>query len=90
MKAYLVTYDYNPPATQTRLAEFAKSMCQNFNRLQSEGHPKWKEVSLSMPQLGQGWSYYAPAATELARCAQTATKPVKVCTTEQKILGLCE
>jgi hypothetical protein len=90
VKAYLVTYDYKVSATQTRLAEFAKSMCHNFNQLQSEGHPKWKEVSLAMPQLGQGWSYYSPTATELARCAQKAAKPVKACTTEQKILGLCE
>ena len=90
VKAYLVTYDYNLPATQTRLAQFAKSMCQNFEQLQSEGHPKWKEVSLAMPQLGQGWSYYAPTAKELALCAQKAVKPAKVCTTEQKILGLCE
>jgi uncharacterized protein len=90
VKAYLVTYDYNLPFTQTRLAQFARAMCQNFDRLQSEGHPKWKEVSLAMPQLGQGWSYYAPTASELARCAQRVTKPVKVCTTEQKILGLCE
>lgn len=90
VKAYLVTYDYNLPATQTRLAQFAKSMCQNFEQLQSEGHPKWKEVSLAMPQLGQGWSYYAPTAKELAPCAQKAAKPVKACTTEQKILGLCQ
>lgn len=90
VKAYLVTYDYKVSATQTRLADFAKSMCQNFNQLQSEGHPKWKEVSLAMPQLGQGWSYYSPTAAELARCAQKANKPVKACTTEQKILGLCE
>jgi len=90
VKAYLVTYDYNLPDTRIRLAQFAKSMCQNFDQLQSEGHPKWKEVSLAMPQLGQGWSYYAPTAKELAPCAQKAAKPVKACTTEQKILGLCQ
>ena len=43
-----------------------------------------------MPQLGQGWSYFAPTAQELSRCAQKAAKPAKACTTEQKILGLCE
>jgi TRAP-type uncharacterized transport system substrate-binding protein len=90
VKAYLVTYDYNLPETRIRLAQFAKSMCQNFDQLQSEGHPKWKEVSLAMPQLGQGWSYYAPTAKELARCTQKAVKPVNACTTEQKILGLCQ
>jgi hypothetical protein len=90
VKAYLVTYDYNLPFTQARLAQFAKSLCQNFDQLQSQGHPKWKEVSLAMPQLGQGWSYYGPTSKELAHCAGKVPKPVKACTTEQKILGLCQ
>ena len=90
VKAYLVTYDYNRTATQTRLSQFAKSLCQNFNQLQTDGHPKWKEVSLAMPQLGQGWSYYSPTAKELGRCTPKVVKPAKPCSTEQKILGLCE
>jgi TRAP transporter TAXI family solute receptor len=90
VKAYLVTYDYNQPGTRAHLAQFAKSMCNNFGQLQSGGHPKWKEVSLAMPQLGQGWSYYPPTAQELGRCAPKVAKPLKACTTEQKILGLCE
>ena len=90
VKAYLVTYDYNQSGTKHRLGQFAKSLCDNFGQLQTAGHPKWKEVSLSMPQLGQGWTYFAPTAQELLRCAQKAAKPVKACTTEQKILGLCE
>jgi len=90
VKAYLVTYDYNMAATKSHLGLFARSLCDNFGNLQSSGHPKWKEVSLAMPQLGQGWSYYGPTAQELGRCAQRTAKPVKVCTTEQKILGLCE
>lgn len=90
VRAYLVTYDYNRSGTQARLGQFAKSLCQNFNQLQTEGHPKWKEVSLAMPQLGQGWSYFGPTARELGRCAQKVAKPAKTCSTEQKILGLCE
>ena len=92
VKAYLVTYDYSLPATQLRLSQFARSMCQNFATLQSDGHPKWKEVSLDMPQLGQGWTYYPATARELGRCAamRPAPKPARMCTTEQKILCLCE
>jgi TRAP transporter TAXI family solute receptor len=90
VKAYLVTYDYNMAYTKTRLAHFARSLCENFAQLQSAGHPKWKEVSLEMPPLGQGWSYFQPTAQELARCVQKPVKPAKVCSTEQKILGLCE
>lgn len=90
VKAYLVTYDFNMGHTKTRLARFARSLCENFGQLQSAGHPKWKEVSLAMPQLGQGWSYFQPTAQELSRCEQKPPKPTKVCSTEQKILGLCE
>jgi uncharacterized protein len=92
VKAYLVTYDYGRAGTQARLSQFAKSLCQNFATLQTEGHPKWKEVSLAMPQLGQGWSYYGPTARELGRCTalKPAVKSAKACSTEQKILGLCD
>lgn len=92
VKAFLVTYDYNLAGTQGRLAQFARSLCVNFQALQSQGHPKWKEVSLDMPQLGQGWAYYPPTTRELNRCAQLRPppKPARACSTEQKILGLCE
>ncbi|MFO1221075.1 MAG: TAXI family TRAP transporter solute-binding subunit [Burkholderiaceae bacterium] len=93
VKAYLVTYDYGRTGTQARLGQFAKSLCQNFATLQSDGHPKWKEVSLAMPELGRGWTYYGPTARELQRCLAPAPVPAraaaKACTTEQKILGLC-
>lgn len=92
VKAFLVTYDYNLAGTQGRLAQFARSLCTNFEALQSQGHPKWKEVSLELPQLGQGWAYYPTTTRELGRCASTRPppKPVRACSTEQKILGLCE
>lgn len=92
VKAFLVTYDYNLAGTQFRLAQFARSLCMNFDSLQSQGHPKWKEVSLEMPPLGQGWSYFTTTQRELGRCAsmRPPPKPARVCTTEQKILGLCE
>lgn len=92
VKAFLVTYDYTLSGTRTYLARFARSLCQNFDTLQSEGHPKWKEVELALPDLGRGWAYYPPIARELKRCLAERAKPApaKACTTEQKILGLCE
>jgi TRAP transporter TAXI family solute receptor len=92
VKAYLVTYDYAMSSTQANLSRFARSLCQNFEALQSQGHPKWKEVELAMPDLGRGWSYYPPIAQELKRCTVAQSRPVraKACPTEQKILGLCE
>lgn len=91
VKAFLVTYDYTLASTVSHLAKFAKAVCQNFDALQSQGHPKWKEVELAMPDVGKGWIYSPPTAREFKRCA-AAGKPVraKACTTEQKILGLCE
>lgn len=92
VKAYLVTYDYNQSGTQANLARFARSLCQNFETLQRDGHPKWREVELAMPDLGRGWAYYPPIAQELKRCVAAQAKPMraKACPTEQKILGLCE
>ena len=97
VKAFLVTYDYNLKQTRDHLARFARSLCQNFSRLQEKGHPKWREVELALPSLGQGWFYYPTTTTELRAClAGTATaekaksQPAKACSQQQKILGLCE
>jgi hypothetical protein len=91
VKAFLVTYDYSLNTTVAHLGRFARSMCQNFGTLQTQGHPKWKEVELAMPEVGKGWLYSPPTAREFKRCT-AQVKPVrkKPCTTEQKILGLCE
>ena len=95
VKAYLVTYDYALGGTVASLRRFAKSLCQNFGILQASGHPKWKEVSLALPPLGQGWSYYPPMSREIQSCA--AANPVRPapavspsCNQQQRILGLCK
>jgi TRAP-type uncharacterized transport system substrate-binding protein len=92
--AFLVTYDYKLEATTRYLVRFARSLCRNFDTLQKSGHPKWREVSLALPQLNKGWTYYPPIARELRSCmAQRAkvgkTAPAKACTPEEKILGFC-
>jgi TRAP transporter TAXI family solute receptor len=90
VKAFLVTYDYSLASTLANLSRFAKSLCDNFAALQTDGHPKWKEVELAMPEVGAGWIYSPPTARELKRCMANAKPARKPCTTEQKILGLCE
>ncbi len=92
VKAFLVTYDYNLRATVGNLTRFARSLCLSFDLLQKDGHPKWKEVQLALPELGKGWSYYPPIANELKRCPAVLARPARSasCTTEQRILGLCE
>ncbi len=101
IKAFLVTYDYRTKHTTAQMGRFARSLCQNFPVLQAQGHPKWKEVELSLPALGRGWFYYPVAERELRNCAAMAARPVappdpqprtdgKSCTQQEKILGLCQ
>jgi len=92
--AFLVTYDFNMGTTVTHLTRFARALCQNFGTLQKEGHAKWREVSLSMPTLGPGWTYYGPTAKELRTCGSKTKSKVtapraKACSAEERILGFC-
>ncbi len=94
--AFLVTYDYNMQGTMGNMVRFARSLCQNFSELQAQGHPKWREVDLSLPDLAAGWIYYPPTTREIRSCiaAQKAKAPVKprktTCAPEERILGLCD
>jgi TRAP transporter TAXI family solute receptor len=91
--AFLVTYDYNTQGTVAALSRFGRSLCQNFSKLQADGHPKWREVSLSLPDLSPGWTYYQPTTREIRNCVAGKTKvrarPPKLCSAEERILGLC-
>jgi TRAP transporter TAXI family solute receptor len=91
--AFLVTYDYNLQSTVDHLVRFARSLCQNFQTLQTKGHPKWREVSLALPALNAGWTYYPPTTRELRSCtsaSKRAAPPVKGCSSEERILGFCK
>jgi uncharacterized protein len=91
--SFLVTYDFSQKETVDQMTRFARSLCQSFATLQAEGHPKWREVDLSLPNLSPGWSYYAPTVREIRACAGKAAKlpakSSKKCPAEEKILGLC-
>jgi TRAP transporter TAXI family solute receptor len=98
VKSYLVTYDYAYRATIDHLTQFAQSLCQNFATLQTEGHPKWRDVRLSLPPLGKGWAYYRPTDRVLRSCAEASppqpapqvSRPADgACSQQEKILGLC-
>ena len=100
VKAFLVTYDFNYRMTTEKMVQLAQSMCDNFPVLQTDGHPKWREVRLELPPLGRGWRYYAPTEKVLRRCrvgqgqtprpvpAAAAAAPAG-CTQQERILGLC-
>ena len=99
IKAYLVTYNFDYPQTVSDLQRLARSLCNNFAALQSEGHPKWREVELATPPLGRGWSYYRPMQRVLQGCAArspTVRRPAAAdgprampCSQQEHILGLC-
>lgn len=93
VKAYLVTYDFNLRHTREHLARLVRALCQNYPLLQTNGHPKWREVELSMPELGRGWLYYRPTANEIRSCAATKStapaKPRRTCSQQEHVLGLC-
>jgi len=92
VRAYLVTYNYKLPNTADHLGRFARSLCQNFGQLQTQGHPKWREVDLRLPELGQGWLYYGPTERTLRNCLAglSKPKPMRACTQQERILGLCK
>jgi TRAP transporter TAXI family solute receptor len=104
VKAFLVTYDYDLQRTAGYLTAFADSLCNNFEALQTQGHAKWKEVKLELPQLGKGWSYYPPMERSMRNCIAQMTAPTpagirpsrpagapagRSCTQQEKVLGLC-
>lgn len=102
VKAYLVTYDYNLQSTVGNLVRFADSLCKNFDQLQANGHPKWKQVKLELPPLSQGWRYYSPMEKRMRACiaGQTAVAtrsmpaakvqaPPRPCTDQELVLGIC-
>ena len=94
VRAFLVTYDYNLRDTKKSLARLAESLCENFPKLTTNGHPKWKEVELSLPELGRGWYYYKPTTDQLRSCIRSNVakgyKPAnQACTQSERILGLC-
>lgn len=87
--AFLVTYDFSMQGTVEHLVRFARSLCENFPALQAKGHPKWREVDLSLPALNDGWTYYPPTTREIRACMMAKRAPAKACSAEEKILGLC-
>jgi len=91
VKSYLVTYDFNIRNTRTHLAALARALCRNFSLLEANGHPKWKEIDVGLPDLGQGWSYYPPTTEEIKACLASRPAPVprKSCSQQERVLGLC-
>jgi len=71
-----VTNNQQTRESRRLLERLADSLCENFPRLHSLGHPKWSEVSLTLPALNSGWNYYEPTRRRLEKCrAASADAP---------------
>ena len=93
VRAYLVTYDFNLMSTREHLVRLVRALCADYAQLQASGHPKWREVQLSLPDLGKGWRYYGPTANEIRACmserAARLVRPARACSQQERVLGLC-
>ncbi len=89
IKTLLATYEYAQKSTRDSLQNFGKSLCNNFAALQKNGHSKWRQVSLVLPPLEQGLSYFGPTESVLRSCPASKTRPAKDCTLDKKVMGLC-
>ena len=89
VKTLLVTYDYNLKQTRDSLVKLTKSLCDNLPLLQKEGHPKWKQVSLQLPPLSKGLTYYPPTEHALKGCRYLKPKWEATCGLREKVMGLC-
>jgi TRAP transporter TAXI family solute receptor len=70
VRTLLVTSDDGgaPPAARDALVRFAGALCRNLDRLRRHGHPKWREVEPSLPDLGRGWVYHPGTSRALSAC----------------------
>jgi TRAP transporter TAXI family solute receptor len=98
VRSLLITRETPSASQRDTLSRFANSLCNNFYRLQSEGHAKWQEVALAQPALPRGWNYFAPTHRAIATCgvpthasplAEAAPSQPPRCTSSRELLGLC-
>ncbi len=71
--SFLVTRTDRGPAFDASLDAFAASLCRSAGVLAARGHPKWREVDVTL-KLGPGWSYVPAAWKELDRCPAAASQ----------------
>jgi TRAP transporter TAXI family solute receptor len=100
VKAFLITQKYTNSWTKKRIKNFTRSLCKNFDILQSKGHPKWKEVKLEYSKLPGGWEYSddVKEVFQTKDCNLQAStshqSPIinnkRSCSMTEKILGLCQ
>ena len=89
MRRYQSTFPASRFVPPANVSSAYASLCANFVSLQKFGHPKWKEVELTLPELGEGWAYYPATAQEIRKCAPVKVPAKPSCSAQEIVLGLC-
>ena len=98
VSAFLITQVYQKPKTKHSIYQFTETLCREFQKLQRQGHPKWREVQLGLGTLPRDWSYSDDALrafasptclSKISSRDRRTNKISKKCTEKNKILGVC-
>lgn len=60
VKALMITFNYKREPTKQNLVSLISVLKKNKEWLNTNGHPKWKDISLELEPLPKGWEYYEP------------------------------
>jgi TRAP transporter TAXI family solute receptor len=88
-KAYLISQVYTNPDTRRNVQNLTRAFCRRLGDLQQNGHPKWKQVSISRAPLPGGWQYSDDVmqALDSPDCRASAVPPGRpVCTVAERVL----
>ena len=68
VRSVLVANDHDSKAARDALARLARSLCRNLGALHKHGHPKWREVKGTLPDVGAGIAYHEATSREINLC----------------------
>jgi len=96
--SYLITAHFRSAVRNEFIRDFASSLCENYDKLYTQGHSKWKSIPWSpanaaLPALASGWTYSEVTKPVLESCR--GASPVErssplPCSVEDRAIGLCE
>jgi len=98
--SYLITANFQSEDRNRFVATLAGQFCEEFQELQSRGHPKWKSLSWRpgspLPALAAGWQYSARVKDRLSHCQAQGSSGVTpagvapgACKPQDRFAGLC-
>jgi TRAP-type uncharacterized transport system substrate-binding protein len=99
VNSYLITANFADAQRNQFVENFATQFCNQWDALQSQGHPKWKALTWKpgepLPALATGWQYSERARARLSQCRTetrraTNTEPApSACSPQDRFSGLC-